>query len=92
MADLRAVVIGGNLVLCVPTDLPEGTEIELSVSGAIPASSTDAELSELDAEFVEAMNSEWRRGLAELRNPLSGLLSTDDDGASPEDETPPDES
>jgi hypothetical protein len=51
METLRARVQNGRLVLDVPTDLPEGTEVELVM---MPASDTDPNMS--SQTFHDAMD------------------------------------
>lgn len=60
MQPLKARVRGGRLVLDEPTDLPEGTEVELTLADEM----SDEERQELDAE-IDAGCDEADQGLGE---------------------------
>jgi hypothetical protein len=64
MQPLKARVRGGRLVLDEPTDLPEGTEVELMLANDVEGEMSDEERQALDAE-IDAGCDEADEGLGE---------------------------
>lgn len=69
MADLRARVRGGRIILDEPTDLPEGTVLDLVVDDQ-GDNLSDEERAQLDAAIAQA----WNQAQSGAASPAEDVL------------------